>query len=52
MRVLIYILVIGFVGAVLFWTIHKYEHERRLAVFLELLVVGLGVTAILRQLLR
>jgi hypothetical protein len=52
MQVLIYILVICFVGAVLFWAVHKYEHNRRLAFFLELLVVGLGFAAILRQLLH
>jgi hypothetical protein len=42
----------NFVGVVLFWAVHKYEHDRRLAFFLELLVVGLGFAAILRQLLR
>jgi F0F1-type ATP synthase assembly protein I len=52
MQLLVYILVICLVGVVLFWAIHKYEHDRRLAFFLELLVIGLGVAAILRQLLR
>ena len=52
MQTSIYILAISFVGVVLFWAIHKYEHDRRLAFLLELLVVGLGVAAILRQLLR
>ncbi len=52
MQLLIYILVICLVGVLLFWAIHKYEHDRRLAFFLELLVAGLGVAAILRQLLH
>jgi hypothetical protein len=52
MQALIYILVINFVGVVLFWAINKYEHDRRLAFFPELLVVGLAAAAILRQLLR
>ncbi len=52
MQLLIYILVVCIVGVVLFWAIHKYEHDRRLAFFLELLVVALGVAAILRQFLR
>jgi hypothetical protein len=52
MQVLIYTLVICLVCGVLFGVVHNYERDRRMAVFLELLVVGVGFAAILRQLLH
>jgi hypothetical protein len=51
-QVLIYIIVICLVCGVLFRVVHNYERNRRMAVFLELLVVGVGFAAILRQLLH
>jgi hypothetical protein len=48
----VYIVVLCLVSGVLFRVVHTYERNRRMAVFLELLVVTVGFAAILRQLLH
>ena len=48
---LIYVLIILVVGAILFWIVHKFVWNLRLATLLRILVVLLCLAAILRQVL-
>jgi hypothetical protein len=47
---LIHVLIILVVGAILFWIIHKFVWDLRLAILLKILVVLLCIAAILERL--
>ena len=50
MQSVIYIIAIGSVGTFLFWTVHKYEHNRHAALVLKLAILGVGFAATFQSL--